>query len=348
MSLDFLKAQGAVPLVIAAAAVVLAFLFRRPAARLVIRFTLTRLRRRNPDRYKLVRDGLLRPVSYMFFTGIARIAIEYMGIPEKAFGIVANIVSSLFMVTAFWALYAAAGFVAVLIAESTREKGNGVSATAANYVSGAIRIVIVVVGVLMVLSRWVSDISGLIAGLGIGGLAIALAAQDTAANLFGSISIMLDKPFEIGDWVEAEGVEGTVEKVGFRSSRIRAFDQSVITIPNSKLANSTISNGTNRVRRRITFRLGLVYSTPPKAISDYIERIKAVLEADPDVENESAMVFFENFADSTLEIFVSYHTVVDYITMMRVRERINLTLLEQAKEAGVSMAFPSVSVYREN
>jgi len=223
-----------------------------------------------------------------------------------------------------------------------------VNVTAANYVSGAIRIVIVVVGILMVLSRWVSDISGLIAGLGIGGLAIALAAQDTAANLFGSISIMLDKPFEIGDWVESDGVEGTVEKVGLRSSRLRTFDQTIVTVPNSKLANSAISNGTNRVKRRITFKIGLMYSTPADAISGYIERIKEILETDPDVEKETSLVCFENFADSALEIFVSYHTVVDYGAMMLVRERVNFALLEAAKEAGVSMAFPTVSVYREN
>ncbi len=117
--------------------------------------------------------------------------------------------------------------------------------------SGGVRLCI-----FAVLSRWVTDISGLIAGLGIGGLALALAAQDTASNLFGSIAIMVDKPFEIGDWVEFDGFAGTVVSVGLRSTKIRVVDQSILSVPNSKLAASIVSNGALRSSRRVAFHVG--------------------------------------------------------------------------------------------
>lgn len=348
MMQDFFPFDIILPIIIALAVLLAVFFLRNLMAKAIIRLLFTRLKCHNKERYQQVRDTLIKPISFMVLTGTARIALEYFSIPDPYLGIVANIFSTLFLSMAFWAFYSVAGLTVSLIIAASHKKDSKVDANAANYVSVAIKITIVTIGVFVILSRWVSDISGLIAGLGIGGLAIALAAQDTASNLFGSIAIMLDKPFEIGDWVEVEGLMGTVIYVGLRSSKIRALDQSIVSVPNSKLAVSTISNGTKRLTRRVAFKIGIVYSTPPMTISAYIEKIKDILESDPDVEDDGILVCFENFADSSLEIFVCYFTLADYTDMMHVKQRINLAILKSAEEMGVSMAFPSISLYYGN
>jgi MscS family membrane protein len=193
----------------------------------------------------------------------------------------------------------------------------------------------------------VTDISGLIAGLGIGGLALALAAQDTASNLFGSIAIMVDKPFEIGDWVEFDGFAGTVVSVGLRSTKIRVVDQSILSVPNSKLAASIVSNGALRSSRRVAFHISLVYATPPAVVAAFVEGVKTLLSEDPEIEPDSVLVAFEKFAASSLDVFIAYRTNPDYAEMLRVREKINLAILNMAREMDVSMAFPSISLYQE-
>lgn len=323
------------------------FLVRNVLARILLNVVFSGMRKSRPVRYQLVRETLKVPVSYMLVTAAARFVSEFLNLKPRAFFITTNILSTLFLVTAFWALYSTAALVAGIIIEKSKDERSSVDPNVANYVSSAIRIVVVVVAVFSLLSRWVSDISGLVAGLGIGGLALALAAQDTASNLFGSLAIMLDKPFEIGDWIELDGVMGTVLSVGLRSSKIQGLDQSIISVPNSRLASATISNGTKRMSRRVSFTVGVVYSTPPARLEAYVQRIRMVLAQDPDVEDGTELVTFHGYAASSLDIQIIYHTLAGWVPMLHVRERINFAILRAAKEMGVSMAFPSISLYQE-
>jgi len=333
---------------LAAVALVVAFLFLRiPLAKLTVRILFARLRRRNADRYKRIRSALLRPLSFFFLAGVARAVLPFLSIPASYGDVAANVLSTLFLLAAFWTLYAAAGLVAGLLMDPDRDPPGKVDANAANYIAVALKAVVFVFGVFAVLSRWVTDISGLVAGLGIGGLALALAAQDTASNLFGSIAIMVDKPFEIGDWVEFDGFAGTVVAVGLRSTKIRVIDQSILSVPNSKLAASIISNGALRGARRVAFHVGLVYATPPAVVAAFVEGVKTLLHEDPEVEPDSALVAFEKFSASSLDVFVAYRTHPDYAEMLRVREKINLAILNLAREMDVAMAFPSISLYQE-
>lgn len=350
MIFDKFMTRETLVLVIALIVILAVFLLRGLLAKLLIRILFQRTRRRNLDKYKLIKAALNKPASFTILTGVIRGAVNFMGLSDPYFEFAADIGSTLFMAATIWLLYAAAGLAAASWLSSSvspAEKGINVNPTAARFVTSAVQITIIVLGLLLILSRWVSDISGLIAGLGIGGLAVALAAQDTAANLFGSIAIMLDKPFEIGDWVEVEGHMGVVEKVGLRSSRIRALDQSVISMPNARLANSNIVNGTRRGRRRVAFKLSVVLSTPPDKISLLVERIKKILEADEEIEKESMLVCLDGFAGSAMEIFVNYYTLSDYMLMMLAKERINYAILQATAEIEVAIALPSISLYRE-
>ncbi len=205
------------------------------------------------------------------------------------------------------------------------------------------------VGVVFVVQNMGVDVGSLIAGLGIGGLAFALAAKDTVENLFGSLTIFTDRPFQIGDWIVLDGgLEGVVEEVGFRSTRIRTFHNSVVSVPNGKLASSRIDNMGQRRYRRVKTSLGLTYDTPPARIDAFLTRVRAYLRANPSVWNGTCEVRLNNFSSSSLDVLLYFFLdVPDWSHELAERERCLLALLEIAQELGVSYAFPSTSLYVE-
>ena len=145
---------------------------------------------------------------------------------------------------------------------------------------------------------------GLVSGLGIGGLAVALAAKDTLANFFGSITIFVDRPFRMGDWIRTSAAEGTVEEVGFRSTRIRTFYNSVVSVPNSSLANSEIDNLGMREYRRLKTILNLTYDTSPEQMEAFVEGIKAIVKANSNFRQDYYEIHFHAFGAHSLDVLV--------------------------------------------
>ncbi len=212
----------------------------------------------------------------------------------------------------------------------------------------ALQVVVLVLGMLYLADAVGIDVWKLAAGVGIGGLAFALAAQDTVANFFGSVNIFVDRPFQIGDWVIIGNVEGVVEEVGFRSTRVRTFYNSVVTIPNSQITNANVDNMGLRPRRRVKMMLGLTYDTPPDVIQAYVEGIRAILAAHPYVQR-SYEVHLYQFSASSIDILVYYHVVVPgWHEELDTRSQNMLEFIRLANELGVSFAFPSTSVYIES
>jgi hypothetical protein len=163
-----------------------------------------------------------------------------------------------------------------------------------------------------VANEWGYDVNGFIAGLGLGGLALALAAQNALANLFGGLIIILEKPFSIGDWIATPSVEGTVETITFRSTLIRGFDQAVITVPNATLANEPITNHTRMGKRRIFYYLGLSYATTGQEMETCVKRIRQMLNDHPDIHKETIMVNFESFGhDSHCEDYGDFYLTIN-------------------------------------
>ncbi len=187
-----------------------------------------------------------------------------------------------------------------------------------------------------------------IAGVSIGGLALALASQDTVRNLIGTIMIFLDKPFHIGDWIEASEVVGTVEEVGFRSTRVRAADTSIFQIPNSKLAEIVINNKGLRLYRRYNTNLGIRYDTPPILIDAFVKGVRELVIAHPETRSESYNVEFNGFGDSALLIMVNvYFKSLEWGTEQSSKHRLHMAIVKLAKSLGVEFAFPSTTVQIE-
>jgi MscS family membrane protein len=215
-------------------------------------------------------------------------------------------------------------------------------------VAKTLRVTIIVLGILITIQNFGINVMSLLAGLGLGGLAFALAAKDTAANFIGSIMILLDNPFKVGDWIVTNGAEGTVEEIGFRSTRIRTFYNSLVSLPNSSLVNANIDNMGKREFRRVKATLGVVYSTPPEQVLKFIEGIKEIIKKNPSTRKDYYHVRFTEYSASSLDILLYYFLQVnDWGDELEQKEAINIQILKLAKELDVSFAFPTQSIFLE-
>ena len=214
--------------------------------------------------------------------------------------------------------------------------------------SRLLKVLVVFLGILKMLTVFGVNTTTVIAGASIGGLAVALASQDTVKNLIGTFMIFLDKPFQIGDWIEGGGVEGTVEEVGFRSTRIRAIDTSVFSIPNSKLSEIVINNKGLRQYRRYQTKLGIKYDTPPELIEAFVKGVRRIIEVHPETLTRSYNVEFTGFGDSALEILVNtYFLSLEWGVEQSSKHRLHIAILNLAADLGVDFAFPSQTIMIE-
>ncbi len=211
------------------------------------------------------------------------------------------------------------------------------------------KLVVVLLGVVFVLQNQGVDVASLIAGLGLGGLAFALAAKDTVQNLFGSIAIFLDRPFQIGDWVIiGKDVEGVVEEVGLRTTRVRTFAKSLVSVPNGEVASATVNNMGQRPYRRITTTIGVTYDTPRAKLDAYVARLNEIIQQHPETWKGTVEIHFKDFGASALEIMVYiFLDAPDWHRELQIRHEIFLSFMEAAEQLGISFAFPSTSLYVE-
>ncbi|MBE9486456.1 MAG: mechanosensitive ion channel family protein [Chloroflexi bacterium] len=214
------------------------------------------------------------------------------------------------------------------------------------FIRKTLRVFIVFMAILMLVQNLGYSISGLLASLGLGGLAVALAAKDSLSNIFGSIMILLDRPFTIGDWIKADDLEGTVEEIGFRSTRIRTFAKTLITIPNSTLMNMSIDNFSRMPKRRIKLTIGITYDTNPRQMRQAVAALKQMLREHPAIDQDFFLVNFTNFGASSLDIMVyCFTTSTIWGEYLDAREDVCLKIMETLGQLGLEIAFPSQTVY---
>jgi MscS family membrane protein len=209
-----------------------------------------------------------------------------------------------------------------------------------------LKVFVAVIGSIFVLQNLDVDVGSLLAGLGLGGLAFALAAKDTVANFFGSVVIFIDKPFQIGDWVVIGGCEGTVEEVGFRTTKVRTFYDSLVTVPNATLTSANIDNYGARRYRRYTCHLGLTYDTPPEKIQAFCEGVRAIIQGMPGMRKDYYFVEFHQFGESSLDVLLyCFMDVPSWGAELRTRSHLNLEVVRIARELGLSFAFPTRTLH---
>lgn len=244
------------------------------------------------------------------------------------------------------ALHALACHSSVFISAGLNKIGITVEPGLMPIITRSLRAFILIFGPLLALQNLGVNVMSLVAGLGLGGLAFALAAKDTAANLFGSLMILLDQPFKLGDWVVVGKHEGTVTEIGLRTTRVRTFYDSIISIPNSEVANTSVDNMGQRKYRRVKTTLGVTYDTSPEKIEGFLEAIKKIIEANPHTRKDYYQIVFSGFGASSLDILLYFFIEVeDWSRELVVKQNILLDIIRAAKEFEVDFAFPTSTLH---
>jgi MscS family membrane protein len=211
-------------------------------------------------------------------------------------------------------------------------------------VSKVLKGFVLIMALMLTLDNLGFNVRTLLAGVSISGLALGLAAQDTVGNLFGAAAVFVDKPFRIGDRIQTNGIDGTVEEIGLRSTRVRNLDGHLITVPNKTMGNSTITNITRRPNIKTTMNLGVTYDTPAQKVQEALRILNEVYKGH--TMTHDVIIGFNNFADSSLNILVvHWWKGLDFKEYLAGIQEMNLTIKRKFDEAGINFAFPSRTVY---
>lgn len=250
-----------------------------------------------------------------------------------------------FSLVIFWGFLCAFNTVLDHLQEVAREKQLGITPFMP-WIKKSLLTVVFVFGALLIAQSLGADVKAFLAGLGIGGLAFALAAQDTIANLFGSVVVAIDQPFRIGDTVKIGGNSGQVEDIGLRSTKIRLADKSLVIIPNKSVAAEPITNLSRFTGRRVEQVLGLTYDTTPLQMEAIVVELRTLINAEPGVNAAETHVYFRDFSASSLDLWVVYVAKeADFAQHMALRQRLNLAFMHAISARGLAFAFPSQTVY---
>jgi len=331
-------------------AAILVFLFflmlRKVFSRIVMALLLRLAQKTETTLDDLIIQQLHGPLSMLFVVLGLRIFFQLI---FRETELIKMVLDAATIYVIFWALYAITPAVREVMYRYSRHNDH-LSFELTNFLIRILRILIVLFGFVAILYNFGINVTAFFASLGIGGLALALAAKDTAANLFGSIALLIDRSVKVGEWIKVAGVEGVVEDIGMRTTKIRTFEKSIIAIPNSVVANSHIENYSRRGTRRIKMFIGLTYDTPRETIQAIVEDLRLMLRTHPDIaQNETQLVNFRDFNASDLGIMIyTFAARSEWKSYLEIRESVNLAIMEIVEKHGASFAFPSQSVYIES
>jgi MscS family membrane protein len=284
--------------------------------------------------------GLLAAALWFYWT------VRLLGLPPIALMVVLVAVRTFLMLASVWAAFRITDLAGEFFASKASRTDTRFDDLLVPLLRKTAKVFIAAMGVIYIAQALSIEILPLLTGLGIGGLAFAFAAKDTIENFFGSVAVILDRPFEVGDWVVIGDVEGTVEELGFRSTRVRTFYKSLVTVPNSMLVRATVDNYGRREVRRVKTMLSLTYDTPPEKIEAFCEGVRELIRLHPYTWKDSYHVYFNQFSASSLDVLLyMFLECPDWATELRERQRLFLDILRLADRLGVSFAFPTQTLH---
>ncbi|MDQ7007299.1 MAG: mechanosensitive ion channel family protein [Acidobacteriota bacterium] len=286
------------------------------------------------------------PLGILTMTVVWSILLPLLDLSINVIGVLEPAIQVLMAVAGVWATYRLVDVASEYFASLTAETESKLDDLLVPLVRRALKIIVVAFGMVFIAQNLDIPIASLVTGLGLGGLAFALAAKDTVENLFGSVTVLIDRPFQLGDWIVIGDLEGTVVELGLRSTRIRTFYNSVITIPNSKLVSAAVDNLGAREYRRIKTYLSVKYDTPPEKIEAFCEGMRELVRRHPFTRKDYYNIYLNRFGASGLDIlFYVFHKAPDWTTELRERHRLFLDILELARRLGVEFAFPTQTLH---
>lgn len=268
-------------------------------------------------------------------------ALSIIGLPILIQTFINRLFRTFFIIVLFWFFYRAADCIAIVFERFINKSEKKAGPVLIGLFRKTIKIVVITFEIFAIIKEWGFDVSGLVAGIGVGGLAISLAAKDAVSNLLGSITIMSDKTYDIGDWIQSEKIEGIVEEIGFRSTKIRTFSNALTSVPNYIMSNEPVTNWSKMGKRRVNFNLNIPLDTPTNNINMLLRRIRELLANHEDVNQEMIAVNLSGFGEASLQIVIYYFTkTTSYLTYLGVTEDINIKIIKIFEEVGVKIIPP--------
>ncbi len=297
-----------------------------------------------PELYKSIIGLVRNPLRLLQLTIAAGIGLHYFALPEAVASIASRLLLALFTVTVAFVLVKLVDVFIAFLSPRVAESESRLDDQLLPVLSGGLKAFILVTVAVLILQNSGYNISGLLAGIGLGGLAIALALQPTLANVFAAVTIFVDHPFRIGDGVSVAGVSGSVEGIGLRSTRIRTYEGTLVTIPNSAVVNAQIDNLQARPTRRTTFAIGVSYDTSSEKLERAVGILRDVMERHPGTESSRA--HFKSYGDSALILDVAHWCqYLDYAEYLACIEEINFEIKRRFEDEGIEMAYPTLTVH---
>lgn len=340
--------------IVALAVLIFGFALKKFLEVVVVR-ALIRLFSKTKNRYDdMVVEALSKPMSAFVLVGCVYLATITIATGLELNAVSRQLIHKSYLVAigfiAVWALYRLVDVFASYLDHAVSSDDDAVKGQFVPVIKQSLRIFTVIIGVLTILASLDVNIKALLGGLGIGGVAIALAAQDAVGNFIGTISIFTDRPFKVGDWIIVGGkVDGNVEQIGFRSTKVRTWPKTLMSIPNKVLATEIVDNWSRMNKRRVKMTVGVTYSTSPEQMAELVRRINEMLTQDEGVNQEFMLVRFTDFGPSSLDIFLYYFTKsVQWAEHLAVREGVNLKIMGIIRDMGLSIAFPTRSIHVES
>ena len=290
-------------------------------------------------------DALQPPLQFGVNVVGVWIALLVLGLAGHARSVIGHLMMTLLTYAIFWTGYRCVDVMVDVFWHVSRRTMRGVPMTSllneklAQVTRQIAKALLVIFGFAAILGEWHFDVAGLVAGLGIGGLAVALAAQNTLANLFGYFMILADEPFRIGDWIAFGDISGGVESIGFRSTRIRTAEQSLVTVPNNTLMNANIVNWSRLAKRRFSLTLPLSLTSTPDQVLSVVKGMRDMLLAYPLVQKDSVLVQFVALTGKSIDIAAScFLTEPDFNKFQAIAEGINLKIMQIVAASGTGLA----------
>ena len=348
---NFIESLKAVDIVDIIVAICLIILFKVLSPS--ISYAIIKLFKFNSKSKKAIRESAFYTPLKVFFTILGvYLAVLFLKKPLNLPDNVMNIVTKIFQIISVlaFAKALASSFTTkyTLIKKIRKNWKTDVEDSMLEFVLKVTRVIIYLVALFIVFAILQINLSGLVAGLGIGGIIVTLAAQDTAKNIFGGVVLFIDKPFNVGDWIQTPNYEGTVEDMTFRTTRIRNFENSVVNIPNSTIADSAIINWSKMEKRRYKFSLSFPLNTTSKQMEIISNKLREMLINEPQVIDDDIIISFENITDNGLSLLVYMFVIpTGYNDYIMLKDEINKKIINILNDLGVELSYPSSSVYLE-
>ena len=345
--------------IIGGAIIMIAFLaVRRIFANTVI-FYLTKLTKRTKTKLdEIFLEALKGPLKFIpivlgifFFT-------QWFELSENALKFFLTIVKTLIAFVLFWAAYNVltplSSVLETILSKLTQKSETLFAEEFTQLIIRALKIAVMIVGFIIILSQWGINVVPLLGGLGILGMAVGFGAQDSIANIFGGIKILLDGQFRRGDWIQTPDIEGTVFEIGIATTKVREFDKAITSIPNKRMSESAIKNYSRMTNRRVKMTIGVEYSSTANQLENIVDRIREYLQSNPDIaqpETESVlqMAHLTSFGASSIDISLYYFTkTTNWVEWRRVVHENIIEYKRIVEREGAAFAFPSQSIYLES